>query len=95
MTVSTTTVEYSSNVSWVNTGTGFEFARMPDGAVAIRRENTPNDIHVIPDNIWASIVAHVSVRGEAPGEWYKTMAFHNDESAKVFVTGLDGKLIEK
>lgn len=87
-----------SEVSLMTSGEGLRFGRMKDGAVVVLVDAASladSKTIIIPDNIWSSVVAHVSVRGEGTGEWHKTMAFHNDPTAKVFVVDLAGKLIEK
>lgn len=51
-----------------------QFERLEDGSV---RMIWGDKECVIADNIWASIVCTVSVKGELNGRWYEAMDFHN------------------
>jgi hypothetical protein len=65
---------------------GWYFTRLTDGAVRIRktvaaRADSPVEHeHVIPANEWASIVAHVSARGEAGDTYTEASDFHAGRS---------------
>jgi len=63
---------------------GWYYARVDDkGTVRIRKRVTAQDgAEVvaeieIPENEWASIVAHVSRHGETAVSWQQARAFHN------------------
>jgi hypothetical protein len=76
------------NVSLMTSGQGLRFGRLIDGSVVILADakSLPDcRTYVIPENIWASIVAHVSVTGEVSGKWFHAMNLHNDPTATVMV----------
>jgi hypothetical protein len=61
---------------------GWYFKRLEDGSVRIQKTTTahvdaPVEYeHVIPENEWASIVAHVSVGGETGDSYQEAREFH-------------------
>ena len=61
---------------------GWFFSRLPSGDVAIEKHKDANEksplvtfINVSPEE-WASIVASVSIKGEADRRWYTALDFH-------------------
>ncbi len=63
---------------------GWFFERLEDGSVAIHHnpDNVPNQskspVVTVSPNVWASIVASVSARGEEGGRYYDALKFHSD-----------------
>lgn len=61
---------------------GWFFERYPNGSVAIVRRETANEKSkivaeiILSPNEWASVVASVSVNGEADRRWYTALDFH-------------------
>lgn len=61
---------------------GTYFKRLENGSVRVRRTETPNADSptaltlVIPPSEWASIIAHVSSRGETAESYCEAEKFH-------------------
>jgi hypothetical protein len=73
---------YAGQVGYYHWRDGIYFRRNDDGSVRVASQ-THAILFDVPPNEWASIVAHVSAKGETGEAFARAQAFHAGESDSV------------